>query len=106
MPEAAGRRNAYGCQGCGGVIVTINRDEGVTPMFLRCRMPDSCGEMMASTWYQLPPDAPEPSWEWYRPSASALRRLKRRDPATADYVERGGLLLRRLGVAGEREAVG
>ena len=95
MAEAANAQNAYTCQQCGGVIVTINRDEGVTPMFLRCRAQNGCGEgMMGSSWYHLPDDAPEPSWEWYRPSRGELRRLKRSDPATADHCARGGLLIR------------
>lgn len=97
MPEAQGRKNVYRCNECPGAIVTVNQDEGTTPMFLRCRATDGCAGMMQSSWYVIPPNTPDPGWEWYRPGASALRRLHRKDPATADHVERGGLLIRKIG---------
>lgn len=96
MPESANAKNLYRCQACGEAIVTINRVEGTTPFTLGCRATEGCTGRMTSSFYRLPPDAPEPTWEWYRPGANKLRRLKRRDPATADHVERGGLLLRKI----------
>jgi hypothetical protein len=35
--ERAGGRNAYYCPECRGLTLTINVDDGVTPMFLACR---------------------------------------------------------------------
>lgn len=32
-----GAVNVYRCRECGGETVTVNLDDGVTPMFLRCR---------------------------------------------------------------------
>lgn len=97
--EAAGRRNAYVCNECGGIVVTVNRHEGVTPMMLRCRATPSCGGMMASRMYRLPPGAPEPSFEWYSPSRSERRKLS---PAMRDHVDRGGLDIRPIKPAGEQ----
>jgi hypothetical protein len=53
-------------------------------------LPDGAAErMLAGEW-------PEPTWEWYRPSVAETRRLKRREPNTAEHVRKGGLLLRRI----------
>jgi hypothetical protein len=94
-----GALNAYRCRSCGGVIATVDRHEGTTPMFLRCRAKDGCDGTMVSAMYPAgPPPAglPPVAWEWYRPAEGALRRLKRSDPATHAHVLAGGLLLRPL----------
>jgi len=97
MPEAANAHNAYTCQTCGFVLVTINRDEGTTPFMLgACRNPvhmDGCPGPMRSNFYRLPPNAPEPTWEWYSPNERQRRRLSAWE---RDHVERGGLLLREI----------
>lgn len=97
MPEPAEAKNAYTCLGCGFQIVTVNLVAGTTPMFLSCKGPDGCGDRMVSSGYRLPLDAPAPTFEWYRPSQKRVRRMRRSDPATADHVEMGGLLLRKIG---------
>jgi hypothetical protein len=98
MSEAKGAKNAYTCQTCRFVLVTINRDEGTTPFSLEaCRNPanvDGCPGPMYSGFYRLPPNAPEPTWEWYSPSGRARRRLS---PWERDHVDRGGLLFRQIG---------
>lgn len=117
---SAGEKNAYWCPACRGYIVTIDRDEGTTPMFLACRVkgepgPDNpCDGIMRSMIYPEEPwgattgyghEIPtEPTWEWYAPTGVELKRLQKKarqrggaDADTLDYVQRGGLLLRRIG---------
>lgn len=109
------RKNAYYCEDCKGYIVTVDRDEGVTPMFLACRVKgdprDPANDCEGTSRSMMYPHEPwpetdgfgtpiptEPTWEWYAPTAKQLRRLARKEPATAEHVERGGLLLRERGV--------
>lgn len=111
-PQA--RKNAYWCQSCHGYVVTIDLDEGVTPMFLACRVKgepsdpaNDCQGRMHSMMYPEEPwpatdgyDNPiptEPTWEWYKPFEPELKRYRRRgDEATLEHVRKGGLLLRRI----------
>jgi hypothetical protein len=98
------RKNAYYCETCHGYIVTIDRDGGVTPMFLGCRATDGCAGMSRSMMYPTEPwperdglghaIPTEPTWEWYRPDAAELAR--ERDAGTLEHVRKGGLLLRRI----------
>lgn len=88
-----GRENAYLCSSCHCYTATIDVDDGVTPMFLRCRATIGCRGTAASLMY--PPGArprhlPAPAWEWYRPSRGAQGLT----PAEREHVEQGGLLLR------------
>jgi hypothetical protein len=93
------RLNAYRCDDCGRYTVTIDRDEGVTPMFLGCRADGTedyaCGGRAVSLGY---PKGPRPSWavpawEWYKPDAAELARMS---PEMRDHVQRGGLALRKI----------
>jgi hypothetical protein len=116
LPEDEQRRNAYVCDTCGGVVVTVDRHKGVTPMFLACRAKgyvsdpaNDCTGTGQSCMYRLemlhmalarrgsvgamPTEWPEPTWEWYTPSPAELRRLESR---TAEHGGKGGLLLRRI----------
>lgn len=95
-----GRRNVYRCGECGGTIVTVDRDAGVTPSSLACRAKgdprdpaSDCRGTMFSGFYPdpFPEGLPEPAWEWYAPGPAEARRL---DEESRDHVERGGLLLR------------
>lgn len=82
--------NRYECPQCGGFIVTIDRDEGVTPFMLRCRASKDCNGMMQSCFYQADQSI-VPSWEWRKPTKTEYFQL---DLATRrDHVDRGGLLL-------------
>ncbi len=89
--------NAYVCKECKGLTVTIEKVEGITPMFLGCRASGKeydCNSMAVSMMY--PPASiviklPKPKWEWYKPDS-----LKRLDVETADHVQKGGLLLRKI----------
>jgi hypothetical protein len=99
------RKNCYICDTCGSYIVTIDVDEGVTPMFwgdcptigccgtqsscmynagmLRARIPETGGNWALMT----------PTWEWYKPSAHEYEGLS---PSMRDHVDRGGLCRRAI----------
>lgn len=126
LPVEAQKRNAYVCGVCGGFVVTVDRHEGVTPMFLACRVKgeprdplNTCSGQSMSSMYRFnmfimalqaaqreqavqnyPTSWPEPSWEWYRPSARERKGLRRGQ----DHVDKGGLLLRRIEEADDVEA--
>ena len=104
MSGKAGEKNAYYCETCGGYTVVIHRDDGVTPMFLACRAAgevETCQGRAVSMMYRDIDSAPanvpkEPAWEWVKPSKSRVRRIKKRNPAFAEHLERGGLELRKI----------
>lgn len=118
MTEQAGKKNGYKCKGCGWRIVTVNACEGTTPFMVGCENPapteeekragkdaqgfsgsKGCGAFMESFFYQVPQHL-EPSHEWYSPDKQERKRLRRKGQAeTLEHVERGGLLLRRVGQA-------
>jgi hypothetical protein len=92
-----GRNNGYRCSVCGGLTVTAHVDEGVTPFMLDCRasgQEGDCPGMAQSLIFRLPPDAPEPAWEWYRASKTEMKRFRRDDPAMFEHCSKGGLLIR------------
>lgn len=97
MSETAGKHNGYRCMTCGHLTVTVNRVDGVTPMFIMCQAGTACTGRMGSLMYRLPLGAPSPSHEWYRPWGGELKRLRRHHPAMFDHVGRGGLLIRKIG---------
>ena len=87
--------NVYRCPMCHWQAVTINRVEGVTPMFIRCESKTcasrndlpGCFSAMYRVSQQL-----EPTHEWYRPEEEEL--LEK--PWARAHVEAGGLMLRRI----------
>lgn len=108
---SAGEKNAYYCETCGGYIVTIDIDDGVTPFMLACRVKgeprsegNDCNGMMESMFYPKPPwpardgyghEIPtEPSYEWYTPTGAELKRMRRRERDLYEHVRQGGLVLR------------
>lgn len=103
----AGAINAWNCPDCKRNTVAIHVDEGVTPMFLRCRRTEGCNGMASSAMYPDPPipehiiDALE--WEWYKPADADLQSL---DSEMRDHVDRGGLILRPLSDAGRALVTG
>ena len=84
------RINQYTCETCGGVITTIDRVAGTTPMFLNCRATPGCDGRSVSSMYRVSPHL-KPEWEWYRP--------KKAKGENREYVDMGGLLIRRIEVA-------
>jgi len=77
-------------------IVTIDRDEGNTPMFIDCPV---CGSRATSSMYMVDQDL-IPTHEWYKPTERYIQKLKKIDSGwarqTVDHCERGGLLFREI----------
>jgi len=99
-----GRVNVYACTppmmpgstvggGCGYWIVTIDREAGVTPMFVKC---GHCGGMASSRMYKVSPGL-EPTHEWFRPRTAAELPAGYTLKSVADHLRNGGLLLRPIG---------
>lgn len=86
-PEPA-RINQYVCRSCGGVITTIDRDAGTTPLMLACRATAGCDGTMFSSMYRVAPYL-TPEWEWYKPEKLPTGEMRQ-------YIEMGGLLLRKI----------
>jgi hypothetical protein len=125
VSDLTGRINGWLCDGrggrpgiptCGRITYAINVHHGVTPMFLACRAEGvepneaECKGMGTSLMY---PENDPPAhvldavaWEWYKPDAVEMKRLRKRErqgkdnSGTVEHVEKGGLLLRPLTDAG------
>lgn len=97
-----GRLNVYACTpsigvverpSCGYWIVTVDRDAGVTPMFVKC---GHCGETATSRMYKVG-DGLEPTHEWFRPASADELPDGYTVGGVASHLENGGLLLRPIG---------
>jgi hypothetical protein len=88
MPE---EKNRYTCQVCGGQIVTIDREVGVTPFMIKCRAPEGCSGDMYSAFYNEVND--EPTYEWRKPTVAEYEKLH---PREKDHVDQGGLLIYKI----------
>lgn len=89
-----GRENAYLCETCDRYTTTIDIDDGVTPMFLGCRVTPGCRGKAHSLGYPngpRPAHVPPPTFEWYKPTEKQARRM---GEEMAYHVSRGGLALR------------
>jgi Zn-finger nucleic acid-binding protein len=92
--ETLGLINTYTCPTCGWRAVTVNRADGVTPMFIRCEgvkcdrndLPGATSAM-----YRVPQTL-APTHEWYRPDDAELIEK----PWARRHVSMGGLLLRSI----------
>lgn len=62
-----GKKNRYTCDTCCGQIITIDRDEGVTPFMLECRADRHCNGFMESSMYRHVTG--EPTFEWRKATA-------------------------------------
>jgi len=88
-----GKKNIYLCDYCGRGHVTLDVDEGTTPMFMKCL---HCGGRCASLMYMAPQQLlakVPPAVEWYHPSDEELATLSE---ATQDHVRTFGLISREL----------
>ena len=85
------RLNMYTCRECHGNIVTVDRDEGVTPFMLKCRAWPGCGGPMQSHFYRGVTERETPTYEWFKPTD-----LTGLDEGMREHVERGGLVLRKI----------
>lgn len=94
------KRNAYFCKECRKVIITVDVDEGVTPMFIQC---PHCEDLTAySFMYQVPGcmrhdftkgiNILPADYEWYKPDEKETLMLSK---AEAENVFKGGLLMRK-----------
>ena len=93
---AKGKKNQYTCNTCGGVITTIDLDEGTTSMFLACRASDDCAGRMISSMYRVDQSL-TPTHEWYTPDKLP------KDRGMRQHVEMGGLLIRPVTEAAEEK---
>lgn len=98
------RLNAYYCDTCRRYVVTVDRDEGATPMFLACRadgdptdegftgctgLSQSMGYPALNVW----PIDPTPTWEWYKPGAAEHVTF---GESMREHLNAGGLALRQI----------
>lgn len=80
--------NRYTCDICEHSIVTVDRQPGVTPMFLSCKSGTKCSGMMRSAGYVGVTG--EPTYEWRKPTPAERKKLS---PAMQEHVDLGGLCL-------------
>lgn len=84
-----GKKNIYTCEVCGHHIVTVDKDEGVTPFMISC-VSSRCSGMMQSSVYRVNQNM-RPSYEWFTPESTIGLA-----PGLLDHVQRGGLLIRAI----------
>ena len=95
------RRNAYFCKDCRKVTITVDIDNGVTPMFILC--PECKKEHATSLFYQIPGcmrfdmikgigSILPADYEWYKPNEKETLIMSKEE---ADHVFKGGLLMRK-----------
>jgi hypothetical protein len=89
--------NAYRCLECNESIITRELLRGTTPMFISCRATPGCTGQMESRMYRVDQDQVA-NWEWYRPDAR-----QKLSPGERAHVQKGGLLLRKVGEESEME---
>jgi hypothetical protein len=81
--------NVYSCQVCEHDFVTVDRDEGVTPMFMTCRV---CGGRMVSAMYRCD-QTRIPTHEWLRPSRAQIKGYPKHERV---HFRQGGLDIREI----------
>jgi hypothetical protein len=95
QPSSVGKKNIYTCHTCGGHIVTVDKDHGVTPFMLRCASAQvtGCSGTMRSSMYRVFDQKIRASHEWYKPSVVEEAALSL---SVQEHTRKGGLLLRPL----------
>lgn len=88
-----GKKNIYVCEACKGHIVTVDRDDGVTPFMTSCYAKEGCSGAMRSSMYEVSDQTMRAGYEWYRPDSSEITSASLH---TRDHVSNGGLLLRKI----------
>lgn len=91
------RENGYLCPVCKKATITVDVDEGVTPMFLGCRATEGCEGLAQSIMYPKEPrpaGTPAPAWEWYKPTRAEVEATEAEYPGSIQHWENGGLFLR------------
>jgi hypothetical protein len=80
------RLNRYVCNDCGGHIITVDRDKGVTPFALNCRATAGCdGDMYSSFYSGVEGD---PTYEWRKPTPAEYVAMSE---AMRQHINQGGL---------------
>lgn len=81
--------NAYVCDDCGFMTVTIDKDEGTTPFLIGCEA-KGCSGVARSGFYAVPQDL-TPQFEWRKPTKAEYYQL----PVSTrrEHVDRGGLMM-------------
>lgn len=90
MGNMVGRKNIYTCEWCQRNVVTVDRDDGVTPFLIDCLF--GCRAVMKSSFYRVPQGLTA-EYEWYKPDAEEIDKMT---PAMRQHVEQGGLDLRKI----------
>jgi hypothetical protein len=92
MPK--GKKNAYKCEACRCLTITIDIDEGVTPMYLACRCAPhkSCTAPSQSQVYPSYAQDLGHHWEWFKPDSETIQKMS---DEMKDHLARGGLAIRR-----------
>ena len=80
--------NRYTCRACDAFIVTIDREDGVTPFLIGCRATPGCNGLAQSSCYRGVPTWAEPSHEWRKPTPTELFKASK---AMREHVAMGGL---------------
>ncbi len=86
------RYNCYVCHnpGCRNIIKTVDKHQGVTPMFIKC---NKCGSRSSSTGYKdIAPEA-KPTLEWFIPTLAQCQKMRNK-PALLEHIFKGGLEVR------------
>ena len=88
-----GTRNWYTCEACSVIVLTEDKEDGVTPFFLPCVATEGCPGMMKSGVYRGPLGGKEaipirPHYVWRKPTASEYAVMS---PPMKRHVDQGGL---------------
>jgi hypothetical protein len=89
--ESYGTRNVYTCEDCGGIIVTQDIEDGVTPFGIACRATDGCQGLMQSGAYNrssLSAIPIRPHFVWRKPTPEEYAASSK---AMQDHFDHGGL---------------
>jgi hypothetical protein len=81
-----GRLNRYNCRLCAQHIITIDRDKGVTPFTINCRVTPGCKGTMYSEMYRVKEG--KPTHEWRKPTPKEFVKASR---AAREHFKMGGL---------------
>ncbi len=86
---AKDQKNAYTCDRCHQNIITIDRDDGVTPFMLACRATAGCtGTMRSQFYFQNERTLSPPQYEWRKPTRQEYANMS---PAMRQHIDIGGL---------------
>lgn len=84
------KKNVYICQKCKGKIITIDKDKGVTPFMIECKVNKNCDGTMYSSFYQVI-QLLKPEFEWFKPKS-----YDGYSEFMIKHFENGGLDIRRI----------